>query len=149
DQPTPQAIVSDFAVLNHILDLRPLFADFAAHLEEPGWILASVLNPCHWQEGRNPAYWRPFLRSLWTGYVGDPENRPPMCRHHVRRIVRAAQPHFQYVGQASAGFLLRRPITGCWREPRTFAERQERRLWRAFPFRSAGPFLFLTLRRRV
>jgi SAM-dependent methyltransferase len=149
-QPCPQAIVSDYAVINHFRDISTLFADFAHRLAPGGWVIISVLKPFYWRELWSPVWWKLYLCSVRTGFVQHPENRPAVYRHHIRRIVRAAQPDFLCVGKASAGFFLRRPFPGrTWQNPHTFAERQERRYWRRFPFRNCGLFLFLIFRRRA
>src|SRR5437763_597757 len=44
----PHAVVSNFAVVNLIRDLEPLFSTFAGHLASPGWLILSIWNPAHW-----------------------------------------------------------------------------------------------------
>lgn len=58
------AIVSNFAVLNHVRDLGPLFAAFAGYLAPRGWLIVSVLNPFYWDEIYRRGWWRPYLRSV-------------------------------------------------------------------------------------
>jgi hypothetical protein len=46
--PAPQAIVANFAVLDSIRDLVPLFGHFTELLAPLGWLIMGVLNPIHW-----------------------------------------------------------------------------------------------------
>ena len=60
--PAPSAAVANFAVLNSIRELTPLFDTFARHLAPPGWIVVSILNPIHWQRLKTPRWWLKALR---------------------------------------------------------------------------------------
>jgi len=126
----PQAIVSNFAVLNHVRELRPLFSILAAHLEPPGPIIASVLNPLLWQDLIHPWWWRPLARGIRTGHISCVWEEVSSYRHFIRSIVRAAQPHFVKIGQAGVGTLPR-------------FQRQDARFYRSFPLCYLGRFIFL------
>ena len=147
--PRPQAVVADFAVLNMIRDLRPLFEVFARHLAPPGWLIVSVTNPLHWPELLRHQWWRGlieyqrghtprYLTEHFTGY-----------RHFVPAILQAA-PDFGLVGRANAGTFVRydEPTrTWWWGETDSVAKRAKRLLWRTPAFRLLGTFVFMVLRR--
>ena len=61
--PAPHAVVSNFAVLNSIRDLSPLFETFGRQLAPPGWVIVSILNPLHWAKVKMPNWWR----GAWRG----------------------------------------------------------------------------------
>jgi hypothetical protein len=54
--------VADFAVLNSIQDLEPLFEAFAHYLAHTGWVICSLLNPLHWLKLKTPEWWVKALR---------------------------------------------------------------------------------------
>lgn len=87
------AIAANFAVLNHVHDLRPLFRRFAPHLATGGVIVASVLNPRYWRDMRCRWWWAGALRSLGTGSIGVAGD-VSTYRHFVRTVRRAAAPQF-------------------------------------------------------
>jgi SAM-dependent methyltransferase len=60
--PSADAVVANFAVLNSIRDLEPLFDAFAACLAPRGWVLVSLLNPIHWSKVKMPQWWRSIVR---------------------------------------------------------------------------------------
>ncbi len=121
-EPRPQAIVSNFAALNHLRELRPLFSVFAANLEP--------------------------LRGIQTGYISCVWEEVSTYRHFMGPISRAARPHFVKVGQAGLGTFLRYESGSYdWTEPRSLPERLDARFCRSFPLRHLGKFIFLIFRR--
>ncbi|HYR83027.1 MAG TPA: class I SAM-dependent methyltransferase [Terriglobia bacterium] len=144
----PHAIVSNFAALNHLRELRPLFSVFAAHLEPRGQVIANVLNPLFWRDVIHPWYWTPLLQGIRTGYISCAGGEVSTYRHFMGPISRAALPHFVKVGQASLGTFLRYGSGSYdWAEPRSLSERLDVRFYRSFPLRHLGKFIFLIFRR--
>jgi SAM-dependent methyltransferase len=144
-----QAVVSNFAALNHNRDLRPLFSQFAAHLAPSGKVIISVLNPLFWQDIIHTWWWRALLRGLGRGYISPVSDDIHTYRHFIGRITDAARPHFVKVGQAGVATLLRYGSgTHIWTEPRTLAEKLDVHLHRSFPLCHLGKFIFLILRER-
>jgi SAM-dependent methyltransferase len=149
--PTASAVTANFAVLNSIRDLRPLFGAFARHLAPPGWMLVSILNPLHWSKLKMPGWWR----SAWRVPRGPrlyATHPYASYLHFVPALLRAAQP-FHLVGRANAGALVRydaampphqQPV---WWEPGDSAAGRARALWRTPFYKLLGHFIFLVLRR--
>ena len=54
---SPSAVTANFAVLNSIRDLPPLFEMFAERLAPPGLVMVSILNPLHWTKLKEPHWW--------------------------------------------------------------------------------------------
>ena len=148
----PRAVVSNFAVLNLIRDLEPLFDTFARHLAPPGWMIISVLNPLHWTRLRTSQWWtsafrdsveaRLNLNAPYTSYL-----------HSVRALVRAAH-QFHLVGRANAGAFVRYDVAASgnsrslWWSDASSNDRPLRRLaWHTPAHRMLGRFVFLVLRR--
>jgi SAM-dependent methyltransferase len=151
DWPNPGAVTANFAVLNSIRDLSPLFEMFAGRLAPPGMVIVSVLNPVHWTKLREPRWWlrlaqarrRPVVHQV-SPYVS--------YLHFIEHLQRAA-PQFQLVGRANAGALVRYdeglpqqqqlwwgtegPQAGPWAQV----------LWSTPAYRMLGHFVFLVLRR--
>jgi SAM-dependent methyltransferase len=149
--PAPQAIVANFAVLNSIRDLEPLFGHFTELLAPRGWLIVSVLNPLHWSKVRMPAWWRNALPDP-TGprlYAHQPY---PTYLHFVPGLLRAAR-GFHLVGHGRAGGLVRyhevarREPPSWWLPGSLTALGRERILWHTFLRKWLGHFLFLVLRR--
>jgi SAM-dependent methyltransferase len=87
------AVAANFAVLNHISDLRPVFRMFASHLASDGVVVASVLNPFYWPDMKRRWWWRNFSRSFGTDairFAGDVTT----YRHFVTAITKMAAPAF-------------------------------------------------------
>ena len=136
--PAPQAVVSNFGVLNSIPDLGPLFNTLAQHLAPPGWIIVSILNPIHWKELKTPRF-----RSGSHIYATEPYTT---YLHSVPAVLRAAGA-FHLVGRANAGALVRYDGAGqrlWWGET---ASRLRRAIWRTPAHRLMGHFVFLVFRR--
>jgi SAM-dependent methyltransferase len=147
--PAPQAITANFAVLNSIRELQPLFDSFARLLAPPGWLIVSVLNPIHWSKMRMPAWWRNALPHR-TG--PRPYGTKPYATylHSVSALLGASR-GFHLVGRANAGALVRhqrpneQPI--WWRPEGFTGSRWERIVWRTPAYRLFGHFVFLVWRR--
>ena len=144
----PDAVVSNFAALNHIQELRLLFSVLADHLDPPGYVIANVLNPLFWQDLIHPWWWVPLMRGIPAGYVSCVWKEVSSYRHFMGPIARAARPRFVKVGQAGLGTFLRyESARYAWNEPRSLAERIDVRFCRSFPLRHFGKFIFLIFRR--
>jgi SAM-dependent methyltransferase len=149
--PAPQAIVANFAVLNSIRDLEPLFGHFRELLAPRGWLMVSVLNPLHWSKVRMPAWWRHSLPHP-TGprlYARQPY---ASYLHFVPALLRAAR-GFHLVGRGRAGRLVRyrevarREPAWWWLPDGSTAVGGERILWQTLLRKWLGHFLLLVLRR--
>jgi SAM-dependent methyltransferase len=142
--PRPQAVVSNFAVLNHIQNLGPLFSMLAESMEPRSPMIFSVLNPFFWRDIADPWWWLPLAQSVRTGVVSCVWNEVSSYRHSMASIARATRPHFVKVGQAAVGTFLRYESDRCvWKEPLSLTERLDASLWRSFPVRYLGKFIFL------
>jgi SAM-dependent methyltransferase len=151
DWPKPNAVTANFAVLNSIRDLEPLFEMFGEQLASPGWVIVSILNPIHWTKLREPRWWLHASRAKRgpSMYQSQPY---ASYLHSVRGVQRAA-PKFQLVGRANAGALVRydeglpqrqqlwwgtgEPHAGPWAQL----------VWSTPAHKMLGHFLFLVLRR--
>jgi SAM-dependent methyltransferase len=67
--PPLAAIAGDFAVLNHVEDLAPLFASLSHYLAPGAPLIASVLNPWYRGDMRQGWWWRGLLGSLRSGAI--------------------------------------------------------------------------------
>lgn len=150
--PAPDAIVANFAVLNSIRDLSPLFETFARQLRPSGWVIVSILNPLHWAKVRTPGWWQDAWR-----HPGGPRlfsARPYRTYlHFLPALLRSAR-GFHLVGRANAGAFVRYDAVAPPGEPRRWwgqadspKDRFARVLWQTPAFRLLGHFLFLVLRR--
>jgi SAM-dependent methyltransferase len=149
--PRPSAVTANFAVLNSIRDLEPLFDAFADYLAPPGWVIVSILNPLHWLKLKTPGWW---LRAIREGngsplYAAQPH---ATYLHSVTALLRAA-PRFHLVGRANSGRFVRydEAATGKsrWWQADPKPPLPERLLWRMPLRRVLGHFVFLILRRDV
>jgi SAM-dependent methyltransferase len=147
----PQAVVSNFAVLNLIRDLEPLFDMFARHLAPPGWLIISIWNPIHWTRLLTPHWWSSALRKC----TGAPvyRTRPYMSYlHFVPALLRAA-PQFRLLGRANAGALVRYHATSditprrWWDDSISTGGLFRRLAWHTVAHKMLGHFVFLVLRR--
>jgi SAM-dependent methyltransferase len=149
--PAPNAAVANFAALNLIRDLRPLFETFARRLTPPGWVIVSILNPIHWTKLRASRWWLHALQAR-----GGPAvylTRPYVSYlHFVRALLRAA-PQFHLTGRANAGALVRydgiqpgKKQLG-WVNHDSGAGRWVPLLWSTPAYKLLGHFVFLVLRR--
>jgi SAM-dependent methyltransferase len=150
--PTPSAVVADFAVLNSIRDLEPLFETFAQYLARPGWVISSLLNPLHWLKLKTPEWWVRALRE---------PNRSPVYSatpyttymHFERALLRSA-PRFHLTGRGNSGMFVRyddgssgSPTRAWWGDADSSRKRLVRMLWQTPAHRMFGHFVFMVLRR--
>jgi SAM-dependent methyltransferase len=88
-------VISDFAPLNLIDDLRELFAKFHALTGPDGKVVASVLNPCFIGEMRFRWWWR-GVPQLWrTGELFMPGPQAPHYRRRLANFSELSAPHFR------------------------------------------------------
>jgi SAM-dependent methyltransferase len=97
-QDKADSVVSNFASLNHVRELAPVFDVFADCLRPGGTVIASVLNPFYWRNMLRPVFWRPLWRGVREGYVSFVTDERSCYRHLMRPLSRAASPHFVKVG---------------------------------------------------
>jgi hypothetical protein len=94
------AVAANFAVLNHISDLRPVFRVFASNVAPRGVVAASVLNPFYWPDMKCGWWWRSVIRSFGSGairFAGDVTT----YRHFIGAMTKAAAPAFIPAEQGS------------------------------------------------
>ena len=150
-RPAPCGVAANFAVLNSIRELEPLFDTFARHLAPPGWIIVSILNPLHWLKLKMPGWWLKGLRDRDASpvYTTGPY---ATYMHFVTALLRTAD-QFHLVGRANAGSLVRYDAAIPGNEPRSWwgledsNRNRERALWQTPAHRMLGHFVFLVLRR--
>jgi SAM-dependent methyltransferase len=149
--PKPHAVVANFAVLNSIGNLPPLFDALAERLAPPGWFIGSILNPIHWTKLKEPRLWLRRLRArdrAWV-YLTEPYLSYLHCVDNLRRASR----QFQLAGRANAGGLVRYdellPIQKqLWLgKEHSRAGRWARFVWSTPVHKILGHFVFLVLRR--
>lgn len=88
-------VISNFAPLNLVDDLRELFAKFHALTAAKGKVLANVLNPFFLGDMRFLAWWR-GARRLWRdGEVFLPGPQAPYYRRLPSSFRAASAPHFR------------------------------------------------------
>lgn len=88
-------VISNFAPLNLVDDLRTLFGTFHALTAPGGKVFASVLNPCLMQEMRSLAWWR-RAPGLWRDgelFLAGPQ--APHYRRLLGHFRRVSAPHFR------------------------------------------------------
>ncbi len=148
----PSAVAADFAVLNSIGDLAPLFSTLARRLAPPGWVILSILNPLHWLKLKTPGWW---LKGLRQGDGSPVYATEPYVSylHYVPSLLRAGRP-FHLVGRANAGRLVRyQSLMSAGEPPAWWGRAGEHRaslqslLWTTPLRRFVGHFVFLVLRR--
>jgi Methyltransferase domain len=91
-------VISNFAPLNLIDDLRELFARFHALTFAQGKVLASVLNPLFVGDMRHRAWWRTAPRLWRDGQVFLPGPQAPHYRRLLRHYRAVSAPHFRLTG---------------------------------------------------
>lgn len=89
-----QAVMANFAVLNHIADQTSLFEELSRVVRRGGFVLASLLNPYYLGDARY-SWWRSNLINLARhGHYAIPsESRIHRFAPYV--VARAAAPHFR------------------------------------------------------
>jgi 2-polyprenyl-3-methyl-5-hydroxy-6-metoxy-1,4-benzoquinol methylase len=102
-RPPLDVVAANFAVLNHLERLDPLFRTLASYLRPGGALIASLLNPLHSGAMTRHGWLKTQLTSWWRGRV---TNRGAVTthRHYLGTIRRMASPHFALaeVGHADA-----------------------------------------------
>ncbi len=88
-------VISNFAPLNLVDDLRELFGKFHALTGDKGKVLASVLSPCFIGDMRSRSWWR-GARRLWRdGELFLPGPQAPYYRRLLGNFRAVSAPHFR------------------------------------------------------
>ena len=90
-----QLVISNFAPLNLVDDLRELFVKFDALTGPRGQVLASVLNPCFLSEMRARWWWRRAPRLWRDGELFLPGPQAPHYRRLLRHFRTVSAPYFR------------------------------------------------------
>ena len=90
------ALAANFAVLNHVHDLRSLLGLLASHLRPGGALVASLLNPLYKGEMRWRGWCKLQLMSQWSGAV-TLRGEVSTYRPYLRTLRRMAKPHLALV----------------------------------------------------
>lgn len=88
-------VISNFAPLNLVDDLRELFGKFNTLTGPKGKLLASVLNPWFIGDMRSRLWWRDAPRLWRDGEVFWPGPQAPHYRRLLRTFRIASAPHFR------------------------------------------------------
>jgi SAM-dependent methyltransferase len=88
-------VISNFAPLNLVDNLRELFAKFHALTAPGGKVLANVLNPCFIGDMRFLAWWRGAPRLWRDGELFLPGPQAPYYRRLPGNFRAASAPHFR------------------------------------------------------
>ena len=88
-------VVSNFAPLNLVDDLRELFAKFHALTGPQGKVLASVLNPYFIGDMRSRLWWRGAPRLWRDGELFLPGPQAPYYRRLLANFRTVSAPHFR------------------------------------------------------
>jgi SAM-dependent methyltransferase len=88
-------VISNFAPLNLVEDLRELFGKFSALTGPKGKVLASVLNPCFIADMRTRGWWRGAPRLWRDGELFLPGPQAPYYRRLLRNFRKVSAPHFR------------------------------------------------------
>jgi len=150
---SPHAVVSNFAVLNMIVDLESLFDFFARQLAPPGWMILSILNPIQRRNLRAPRWWSIALQTPSREAPVNLTEPYPSYLHFEPALLRAAR-RFHLVGRANAGAVVRYDSAPpsqmqqrWWRVPESNGGSFRHLLWQTPAHRIFGDFVFLVLRR--
>ncbi len=151
DWPKPCAVTANFAVLNSIGDMAPLFQMFAERLAPPGMVIVSILNPLHWTKLREPRWWHQVAHARGRPVVY--QIRPYVSYLHFIQSLQRAAPQFQLAGRANAGALVRYD-EGLPQKQQLWWGTEDARagpwaqvLWSTPAYRMLGHFVFLVFRR--
>jgi SAM-dependent methyltransferase len=93
--PRADLVISNFAPLNLVDDLRALFARFDVLTGPQGKVLASVLNPFFVTEMRARWWWRRVPRLWRDGELFMPGPQAPHYRRGLRHFRAVSAPHFR------------------------------------------------------
>jgi SAM-dependent methyltransferase len=88
-------IISNFAPLNLVDDLRELFEKFHTLTGPTGKVLASVLSPYFIGDMRSRSWWRGAARLWRYGELFLPGPQAPYYRRLLRNFRAVSAPHFQ------------------------------------------------------
>jgi SAM-dependent methyltransferase len=88
-------VISNFAPLNLVDDLRALFGKFHALTGPKGKVLASVLSPCFIGDMRSRLWWRGAPRLWRDGELFLPGPQAPYYRRLLRNFRTVSAPHFR------------------------------------------------------
>ena len=88
-------VISNFAPLNLVDDLRELFGKFHALTGPKGKVLASVLSPCFIGDMRSRLWWRDAPRLWRDGALFLPGPQAPYHRRLLRNFRTVSAPHFR------------------------------------------------------
>jgi SAM-dependent methyltransferase len=88
-------VISNFAPLNLVDDLRELFGRFHALTGPKGKVLASVLNPYFIGDMRSRLWWRGAPRLWRDGELFLPGPQAPYYRRLLRNFRAVSAPHFR------------------------------------------------------
>jgi hypothetical protein len=88
-------VISNFAPLNLVDDLRELFVKFHALTGPKGKVLASVLSPCFICDMRSGLWWRDAPRLWRDGELFLPGPQAPYYRRLLRTFRAVSAPHFR------------------------------------------------------
>jgi SAM-dependent methyltransferase len=92
---TADLVISNFAPLNLVDDLRELFEGFQALTSPGGKVLANVLNPCFLGDMRSHRWWRAAPRLWRDGELFLPGPQAPYYRRLLHNFRAASAPHFR------------------------------------------------------
>jgi SAM-dependent methyltransferase len=88
-------VISNFAPLNLVDDLRQLFMKFDALTGPNGRVLASVLSPYFIGDIRSRLWWRGALRLWRDGQLFMPGPQAPYYKRLLSHFRRVSAPHFR------------------------------------------------------
>jgi SAM-dependent methyltransferase len=88
-------VISNFAPLNLVDDLRELFGKFHALTGPKGKVLASVLSPCFIGDLRSRLWWRGASRLWRDGELFLPGPQAPYYRRLLFNFRTVSAPHFR------------------------------------------------------
>jgi SAM-dependent methyltransferase len=87
-------VISNFAPLSLVADLRELFARFHTLTTSNGKLLASVLNPYFIGDMRFPWWWRRVPRLWRDGHYLLPSPEGPVARRRLAEFATLSSPYF-------------------------------------------------------
>jgi SAM-dependent methyltransferase len=106
-------VISNFAPLNLVDNLRELFGKFHELTVPKGKILASVLSPFFFGDMRTRWWWRGAPRLLWDGELFLAGPQAPYYRRLLRNFRSASAPHFR-VSRVFQGIDMQRGGRFAW-----------------------------------
>ena len=134
-------VISNFAPLNQVDDLRPLFAKFHALTAPGGKLLTSVLTPYFIGDMRFRWWWRSAPRLWRDRHVFMPGVRaPPHTRRRLADFAELSAPHFRLT-RAFRG------LPPIWRRDSVGLRAGQGGSWAWLPIATAR-FMFLLFERR-